>query len=394
MNRVLCWFLVLGLFAVFGMVTARVLQARIDAGTGMPPFSVYARDDDALAECARLLHRLGWEPVALTRPVQPARHRGLLILVEPELSSLLPLEPPDLPEHEVKALLGWVARGNTLLLCGRKMTGLHRALDVVVTVDRTVGPGTVQSVEVAEAGAYTDGVGRLMIEGRETLRAPAGLPLWELGDGQPGAVLLRWGNGRVLVVADPSLLTLRGLRRADNGRFLYNVAALHARDGRVYFDEYHHGLQSGGGFWGYLRHHGQQAALVPVLLVALAAAWSVAVRLGPAVPRRCASRADAVDYASSLARIYQRSGARRLLARAVARDFLAALTGHLRLRRTALPIELLAAWRQRHPGASANQLQALLRGLAELRKGDLSERQLLAWVQAFDAFLAEVRSAR
>src|SRR5439155_750646 len=73
------------------------------------------------------------------------------------------------------------------------------------------------------------------------------VPLWWLG-GQPAAVLVRHGRGRVLVVPDPSLLTHRGLLREDNVIFLYNVAALDAEDGRVYFDEYHHGIRSGGGY--------------------------------------------------------------------------------------------------------------------------------------------------
>jgi hypothetical protein len=103
---------------------------------------------------------------------------------------------------------------------------------------------------------------------------------------------------------------------------------------------------------------------------------------------------DAVDYASAVARIYERSGARRLPARALVRDFLAALTRHLRLRRNALPAEVLAAWRQRYPDESGQRLQELLRGVSELRRGDVTERRLLYWAQAFDRFQAEVLRVR
>ena len=128
------------------------------------------------------------------------------------------------------------------------------------------------------------------------------------------------------------------------------------------------------------------------------ALWTVAVRLGPAVPAPHGPHADAVDYASAVARIYQRAGARRLVGQALARDFLTALTRRLRLRRGALPVDLLAAWRGANPGtagtAAADQLADLLRDVGELRQGGLSDRELLARARAFDAFKAEVLRGR
>jgi hypothetical protein len=163
----------------------------------------------------------------------------------------------------------------------------------------------------------------------------------------------------------------------------------------VFFDEYHHGFRSGGGFWGYLAYHGQRWAVLPVLVVVGAAAWAAAVRLGPPVPTPRRARADAVDYASALARLYQRAGARRLMARTLVAGFLGALTRHLRLRRTALPALILAAWRQHYAGApppnlSVERLQGLLRGVAELRKAGLDDRQLLTWARGFDQFTRDM----
>jgi hypothetical protein len=103
--------------------------------------------------------------------------------------------------------------------------------------------------------------------------------------------------------------------------------------------------------------------------------------------------ADAVDYASALARLYQKTGTRRLLARTLVRSFLGALTRQLRLRRNALPAEILAAWRLHDPGPSMTRLQALLRGVGELRRGDVSERQLLAWAQGFDQFTRDMQAS-
>ncbi len=134
-------------------------------------------------------------------------------------------------------------------------------------------------------GPYTDGIERVQVDAHATVDGPGVVPLWSIGD-RPGAVLLRHGRGRILVLADPTLLSNQGLRQQDNVMLPRNLALLSARDGKVYFDEYHHGLQSSGGFWGYLGYHRQHLTLLPIALAVAAALWRGMVRLGPAVPAR------------------------------------------------------------------------------------------------------------
>ncbi len=392
MTRFASWLLVILFAGAFGAAVYHVLQIRAARGKDLPAYSVYSEDRNGLAEAARLLRTLGWEPVALTRPVHQLRSSGgrlrLLVMVQPEETEGLLGGHGGLSEADVRGTVRWVEQGNTLLLCGRDETELHRALGVSVrTGAPPAGDEAPHDADLGEAGSYTEDVDRIRVEGTDTLLTDTGLPLWWNGD-RPGAVLLRRGAGRVLVLADPSVLTRRGLSvsRMDNAVFLVRVAELHARDGRVYFDEYHHGLRSGGGLWGYLHFTGQQWVLLPLLAALAVAAWSVGVRLGPAVPAPAEVHTDAVAYTSALARIYELAGARHLLAKSLARDFLATLTRLLRLRRAALPAEILAAWRQRSPG-TVERLQLLLRGAAELRQRDVSNRQLLTWTRAFDEFL-------
>jgi hypothetical protein len=385
MSRVTSWVLVVVLLGVFGVVIGYVLRERIRAGVGMPAYSVYSEEGDGLSEAAYVLGRLGWAPVAVTRPIQNTDHHGLLIVAEPGRSGPFQDEQDALSDAESQAVLRWVEEGNTMLLCGRRNSRLHQLLGVTTTGKPPPGPETIQAARLGEGGAYLNDVTRLSADGRATLSAPAGLPLWWANNGA-GAVLLRWGKGRVIVVADPAVIANRGLGRDDNVLFLRNVAERDARDGKVYFDEYHHGFCSAGGFWGYLGHYGQRLALVPLLIVVGVVLWRWTVRLGPAVPTPRTEQADAVDYASALARLYRRAGTRRLLARTLARGFLGALTKHLRLRRNALPAEILAAWGQSDAGPSMERLKRLLRGVAELRKGEVTERQLLQWTRAFDEF--------
>ncbi len=384
--------------------------ARADAGKGMPPYSIYSHDARrGAAEAAYVLQRAGWTPVAVTRPVQYSQAHGLLVLVQPEADDTAEDEDGGLTDADATAMLHWVEQGNTLLLLSKKATALNRALNVVPAEDATREEKFVSvslDPDLDPSFGYLRDIHVLSVGSRSTLPPREGaLPLWWIGKGQdraPGALVLRQGKGRVIVVADPSLATYSGLwdrkdgsatLRDDNVWFLVNVATLDARDGKVYFDEYHHGFQSGGGLWGYLRYHGQALLLAPLLLVVAAAVWTAAVRLGPATPTPHTSETDAVDYASALARLYRQAGARRRLARTLARGFLGALTGQLRLRRNALPAEVLSAWRLHDPGASGELLQGLLRGAAALRKGDVTEKELLHWSQAFDQFRWEMQDA-
>jgi hypothetical protein len=385
MSRLTSWLLVALLLGVFGVVVSYVLRARIQAGVGMPRYSVYSEESDGLSEAAYVLDKLGWTPVAMTRPIQNTDHHGLLIVVEPQRSNPYQDESDPNSDAEAVGILRWVEQGNALLLSGRRNSHLHRLLGVTTSGNPADGPEMLEAARLGEGGAYLDGVERLSADGRGALAATSGLPLWWV-QGQPGAVLLRHGKGYAVVVADPGILTNRGLGRDDNVLFLRNMADLHARGGKVYFDEYHHGFRSAGGFWGYLGHYGQRWALLPLLIVVGVVAWRWMVRLGPAVPTPRTEQTDAVDYASALARLYQRAGSRRLLARTLARGFLSALTKHLRLQRNALPAEILAAWGQYDAGPSMERLKNLLRGVAELRKGEITERRLLHWTRAFDEF--------
>jgi len=395
MTRFISWLLLFLLFGTFAGVAFVVLQRRAAAGREMPRWSVYAEDADGLAETARFVAKLGWEPVALTRPVvqlptDPTQPR-LVVMVEPQPPASAFGGSGEMGKGEAQAILDWAAQGNTLLLVGRHAAALHDALGVVLSSDLNAAAAeTARPVAVAEAGGYTAGVERLLVEGRDEVLAGAGLPLWWLDD-RPAALVLRRGQGRIILVPDASLFTRRGLLREDSAIFLYNIVRLHARDGRVYFDEYHHGLRAGGGFWAYLHHHRQHWTLLAVLLTAGTAAWGVMVRQGPAVPAPTPAQADAVDYASALARIYQRAGLRRLLGQVAARQFLAALRQHLRLRPSAPPAEVRAAWQQRHPGDRS--VERLLEGAAAVNQPAVTERQLLAWTRAFDRFRAEQQTS-
>ncbi len=387
-SRIVAWLVLVAVCGGCAWALYGIFDDRASAGAGLPDYSLYSDGPDGYAQAAALLRNLGWQPVALTRPIQQTHYRGLLILAEAESPITRLGQAPLLSDADVEGLLDWVKRGNTLLLCGNGHTSLHAKFGVSIT-DAEDKSTALYKVKPVAVGEYTARVGNIALEQSATVSGTKAVPLWYIGK-RPAAVALRYGSGRVLVLPDASLFTHRGLLRDDNAVFLYNVAALDAEEGRVYFDEYHHGIRSGGGFWSYLRYHGQQWVVLEFLLVAAMVLWAVGRRLGPAVPMPVTRRADGVDYASSVARIYEKADTRPLVAGILGRHFLDALTGYLRLRRNLPPQEMLAAWKQRHGEVGMRELGHLLDAAEDLCLGRaVSAPQLLAVAQRFDAFVNE-----
>src|SRR4051794_27066630 len=111
--RFASWLLVGVLLAAFAAVVAVVLRQRAAAGKGMPPYSVYPQAAHGPGEAADNLRQLGWQRVAVTRPISNTHHRGLLIVCAPLSEGLLEQEE-DLPLRDTaRAMLRWVEQGNT-----------------------------------------------------------------------------------------------------------------------------------------------------------------------------------------------------------------------------------------------------------------------------------------
>src|SRR5437870_2714404 len=118
MSRLLPWLILLVVFTAFGGAVYRALSLRLAAGKGMPEYSLLSEEGNGLSAAAELLRKLGWQPIALTRPVQHSEQRQcercLLILAEPFGRSWLLGHGSDMSELDAKGMLHWVEQGNTL----------------------------------------------------------------------------------------------------------------------------------------------------------------------------------------------------------------------------------------------------------------------------------------
>lgn len=87
------------------------------------------------------------------------------------------------------------------------------------------------------------------------------------------------GQGRMVLLTDPFVLSNEGIRRDGNLRFAWRLA--HALPEPVRFDERHHGFEPSRGALAYARARGLTPALLVTSLLVLLTLWRLATRPEP-----------------------------------------------------------------------------------------------------------------
>jgi len=254
---------------------------------GGPAGSSYATAPAGAAAYAELLRRDGREIERVRRPLDEAG----------EIETLVVLEPEHVDPEEAAAI-GARVRGGMRLVAGGGATGWLRD---VVAEPPAKGSGAPGVARVTGPAPETEGVGAVAFR-RGGVWAQLGQtePLLTTEAG-PVAVAAGQGEGRVVLLADPTPLLNGALADADNAAFALDAAG----PGAVAFLETVHGYRDSGlaalpdrALW----------ALLGLAVAALLYVWSMARRLGPpedeerelAPPRR--------DYAEALAAALEASG--------------------------------------------------------------------------------------
>ena len=125
-----------------------------------------------------------------------------------------------------------------------------------------------------------------------------------------GALLVdyTYGEGRVIVLSDPYIVTNRGIRTDDNLQLAIN--AVSGRDGLIAFDEYHQGHgASGNAFAVYFAGTPVLAIGAQLLLVVLLILWTNARRFARPLPLAQVDRRSSLEFVASMAELQERSRA-------------------------------------------------------------------------------------
>ncbi|MBI3988985.1 MAG: DUF4350 domain-containing protein [candidate division NC10 bacterium] len=257
-----------------------------------PVRSTYHPTPGGVKAAYLFLRELGFQVERWRKPFQDLPREGRLLF------TVAPLYP--LNQDEVDRLLTWVEGGGVVVYVEDRPTSLLKRLDVAVAS----WEGQEEALP-AIPSVYTLGIEVLSPRGQHRFVAQPGMAV-HVGQGRSGLVLsFRRGEGKVILIADPELLSNRGIGQADNGRLLVNIAGAHGSGGRIFFDEYHQGYFEEEGLMSYLGRTTFPLVALQGFLIALVFIFSKGTRLGRPIPLAEEERRSSLEYVDSMARIYQ-----------------------------------------------------------------------------------------
>ncbi|MBD3176122.1 MAG: hypothetical protein GF320_13160 [Armatimonadia bacterium] len=327
MSRTWRWVIGLAVILVAANAVVALLQSK-GAAEGTPDFSTYRGGKQGMRAAFNTLGRLGMEP---------ERHEAPLTELPEDTAQLWLINPTQALTHdELVALKRWVYDDGGQLVVGYGDMLSYAAAYLVYMQQPDTSPfpelleaqpppmqvavASVSGALTPEAGAYgfpltQDGVlrnVRLLYSPRSTAMASMGgfTPMVRSED---GALIAgrTFGEGVILCVGDVDMFSNSGLPEVDNVVLLSNIAGY--ADGRVLFDEYHHGFTAGPtGPLGLIQRSRAAAvvgALVAGILVILVAVGS---RFGRPEEPYVPPRRSQIEYVDSVAQLYQNAIARQV----------------------------------------------------------------------------------
>lgn len=277
--------------------------------------STFNTDEDGASQALGYLRERGAGPVStLHRRVDSdLAQNGVVLRLEPTMGPLLGQEEEQ--EEDAKKEKKEDDRTRTRLLTDSEDSWVRGGGRLVISVRRSYGP-----VEAAERQSRTSavrkvfplwpGVTRLVPPTPRWLRVqaskPAGTHAVFLAGESPMMLRQALGDGEVILLATPEILSNAHLGKADHLALLEALAGV--QEGRpVFFDERSHGLSDTDGVLETLAGWGLGPLLLLILLATGVAFWRGSARLGPAERPERDPRSDAVELLDSLADLYDRA---------------------------------------------------------------------------------------
>lgn len=269
----------LGLLA--GFVVALVAIDQLSPAPEGPPGSSYATTPFGAAAYASLLDRAGHPVRQLRTPITDREPR--------DGETLVILEPDVMEPDEAEAIRAWVEDGGRLVLgASGGVAWIEQLLDAppswttTETFDRKplIPLADVDQIQALDRSGFRDLGPNLPMIG------PADAPM---------AALTPLGRGTVILLADASPVSNRGLARADNAAFGLALAG----DGPVAFLETVHGYGVSRGFGGLPSEI--KWALLGLMLTSLVALWVAGKRFGDPEAEDTEPPPPRVEYVDALA---------------------------------------------------------------------------------------------
>jgi len=356
----ICFFILLITYGVLS------LEARQKKGKGPSRPTTYSATSGGYKALYLWIRDMGIPFRRWERPFgQLNRGASVVFMVMPEIA---------VGSGEMRGLDQWVRQGGTLVMAILPPHPLleHFGIQGDKSRSRHQGPQPEDRV-LYQPGPYTRGVQRILTKWHRRILAERPEVVIHARDRYGGLLAVSpWGKGRVIALADPSILDNESLRKGDHARLAMNLLFLHRGAGLLLVDEYHHGYGRASSVLGHLAGSKALAPLLQVCLLLLVLWASAGRRFGLARPVIKRERRSSMEYVRAMARIYQRARARVL-----------ALEGALKWAEAEARRMLLDHDRE---------LQEALKGVRQRMKGpQITDRELLGTVRELHSALDSAR---
>ncbi len=246
----------IGLILILAVVTALAALQEANKNNRFPVLSSASNQPDGSRALFLWLDSLGYttsnEPPDLFAIPE---NTDLVMILEPS-------EPID--EGQRTSINEWVSSGGTLLVAGEGWwtedfaSSYGYGFGYVFTETSQISPVSPVFSKPASTQGVEQPIRRVLIytepeqtpDASETLKnkpTSIGLPILWTADGLV-AVSIEQDKGRIILISAPSMLTNLGLKTEGSAELFLNVLNLiqgpEAKPGRVWVDEWHHGLRS------------------------------------------------------------------------------------------------------------------------------------------------------
>jgi hypothetical protein len=323
-----------------------------------------------------LLEESNYPVTRLEKPFTGITERdgiGTLVII-----SLPDTSNPD--EEEFQSLNKWVESGGLLIIIDREIRVNFGEASA------NTQPGNPESsVRPLQPTLYTRGVEYIKTSQyatRVTLDSRAAV--YHIGDEQGGLLAdTKVGQGRVVLLTDPYVVANNGIKDADNVILALNLFAARPQ-GKIAFDEYHHGYGSGttsGGVMSYFRGTPVPWMMAQAGLIAALVVYTYGQRFARPIPLKQERRTTNLEFVSSMANITRLARASDLAIQNIYSEFRKRLC-----RFSGLPAKVdntkLAAATARRAKLNESELVRLLGRCEEIVRGEaVSDAELLKLVR-------------
>jgi hypothetical protein len=359
-----------GLLVLLTLVTAAV--ALQQTGQEGPPLSTASTQPNGARAFYLWLEELGY-PVSEERVERFAP--------PPDAAAILILNPTEaITESDWQQLDPWVEAGGTLILAGENfITGQavrHYNFEITLLDDRQ-SPAAVQT----PLWAYPPVEGELEAETSSYFITERDTYLVHLASGeQPLVVSFPMGEGRVVLSTVTYPFTNEGLANEANAHFSLNMVNTVGREGQIWFDGWHHGLQQVSaedivGPTQFLVRAPAGRALLYAGVVLYVMLVLRGQRMGEALERQNKlARRSPMEYVDAIANLNQKAGHRRAVLAYYHQQIKRHLAQRYRLSADIPDRAFVDKLEQLNPGLDTT---ALMDTLTQLRREDLTEEDMI-----------------